>query len=241
MTPSASSHYCRRPNACSPKATTNLSRSFNQQRIPNGTTYDTRNLTQGSANIDAGDNLTDPIQTGPLLSLSDLAADILYNITSVTLEFTKLPHLIDYDDVAYTNETSDQIASIIQTRHENGWILSNLTKHYVLNETTNHAMQALAATAYRDSMSMVVSNRSLIFLHTDPPGPPWEDGGIGPWYVCLCQPGIKHTTMPPKGDIIPGSPLYHEQYNVTYERTHSLVAGHRHKPQRQPHYHPDLG
>ncbi len=67
---------------------------------------------------------------------------------------------------------------------------------------------------------MVVSNRTVIYTQTNTPGPPWEEGDIGPWHVCLCQPGAKCSTIPLKGDIIPGSSLYQEHYNVTYERTH---------------------
>jgi hypothetical protein len=194
---------------------------FNTQTNTTGTTYPTHNITTTTANLDAGDPLTTPITTTPLLTLHDIAHTILSNTTGITLTFTQPPNQTDTQTIPYTNHTTRDITTLITSRHDHGWTLTNITTHTTRNDTTDHTIQTITAAIYHATMYTLVTNRTQTTLHIDPPGPPWHDGPTGSWTDTLTQPESKQLIKPPKGHIHTGSPLYQETYNVTYQRTHS--------------------
>lgn len=195
--------------------------AFNQQTTPTGATYPTTTITHDTANLDAGDPTNTTIPTGPPLTLTDIADPILHTTTSLTLHYHRPPHDTTTDTIPYDTHTAQHITDSLTTHHAQGWSLTTITKTQTNNHTTTATLQTLAATIYRDQMHLLVANRIRAAYHTNPPGPPWHDGPIGPWTPTHLLPGPKHTTIPPKGTVTPGAALADEHYTVTYHRTHS--------------------
>jgi hypothetical protein len=194
--------------------------TFNTQNTQTGTTINTTTITQGTANLDAGDTLTTPIPTSPLLTLQSLTDPILHTTTAVTLTFTK-PDNPDQTETIPYNTT--QLTTTITDRQTNGWTLTTTTPITTHNTTTLATLQNLTATIYHATLATTVTNRTQATIHIDPPGPPWTDGPTTPWIPTTITTGPKTNITPPKGTITHNTSLYQENYTVTYTRTHTYT------------------
>ena len=193
---------------------------FNTEMDGSGYELSTGNLTRGTANVDAQDPINDSIDEVLSINLTDIAEKVLYNLTSVTLHFENdigaiHEELLLVDDDFYTNMTK-----VICYWVNQSYALRHLTKQMVKNMTSFQRISELCAEIYRASYSSMVVDRQMINETASNPGPGWNDGGVTEWVSQSLVSLSKNLVKPPKGQIIPGSPVYEERYNITYERLH---------------------
>jgi hypothetical protein len=193
---------------------------FTTEMQGDGYVVSTDNLTKGTANIDAQDPINESIDELMCINLSDIAERVLYNLTSVTLHFENdlgVTHdeFLTVEEGFYTNMTK-----IICYWANQSYVLRHVTKQVTMNMTSYHHVMTLCTEIYHALYCSMVVERLVKNETVSNPGPGWNDGGVTEWtsssFLCLSKNLIK----PPKGQISPGSPVYEERYNVTYERVH---------------------
>jgi hypothetical protein len=189
----------------------------------NGTSYDVRtnNLTQGTANVDAGEAPNASIDDRFSLNLSEIAQRILYNITSVTLRFENEEGDIKMEYILFDENATQNIKEAVEYWANQSYVVTQVTKHLQRNDTTYHVLSFIASEVYHDEMDTKVATRSVAAEFIMNPGPGWTDAGAGPWNIMGFLPLSKQEIKPARGHVITGSSLYKETYNVTYHRTHS--------------------
>lgn len=189
----------------------------------NGNSYDVRtdNLTHGSANIDAGDEINKSIDDRFSLNLSEIAQRILYNITGVTLRFENKGGDQREEYIVFDENAEQNIRNAVQYYTNQSYTLTQVNKHLQRNDTTYHVLSSIVSEVYHDDIDTKVIDRSIAAVYITNPGPNWTDAGAGPWDDCGFLPLLKQEIKPPRGHVIPGCALYEETYNVTFERIHS--------------------
>jgi len=185
-----------------------------------GYALNTNDLSQGSANVDAGDDLNTSIDTCPHLNLSDIAEQILYHITGVTLRFEN--HAGDHveEEILFDEDAQQHIQEKVQYWMNHSYYLTSVVKQYTINETTQHTIEELITNIYQDQIYTKVMHRDTLEEIPGNPGEGWTDGGAGAWNAEGLIPHSKMIIKPPRGMVQPGSSLFEEQYFVSFERLH---------------------
>jgi hypothetical protein len=194
--------------------------TFNTQMYGVEYLVSTTSLTQGSANVDAGSPLNESIDLFLSVNLSEIAAHVLYNISSVTLQFENNDGESHEVLIMFDSDLLQKIEELVQDWANQSFFLTGMTKNLVANTTTQQMLQTIAAEMYRDCMSTQVINRSVVDEQWGDPGAGWVDGGASLWNCCSFVPVYKTMMKPSKGSVTPGCALYEEGYTVSYERTH---------------------
>lgn len=194
--------------------------TFNKEM--NGDGYDVRtdNLTKGSANVDAGDPMSTPIDDRFSLNLSEVAQRILYNMTGVTLTFENDAGDTTEKYIVFDENTERNIREAVEYWENQSYVLVEITKHLQRNETTCNALPLIASMVYHDELSTKVTDRLITAELLGDPGPGWTDAGAGPWDAVGFLPLSKQEVKPALGHVFPGCALYEEIYNVTFQRAH---------------------
>lgn len=180
----------------------------------------TENLSKGSANVDANDPLNTSIDQTFSINLSDIAERILFDITSVTFYFENEGGDTSEESIIFEGDIQKKIQDLMSYWANQSYVLTHVTKQRQINTTTQKQMQELFADIYDCNFSTMVCNRSVIQEYQADPGPGWTDGGAMVWnstyFVLLSADVIK----PPKGEVVPGSVVSEECYEVLFVRTH---------------------
>jgi hypothetical protein len=194
--------------------------TFNQEMGGKGYAVNTENLSEGSANVDAGSPINESIDQCPSLNLSEIAERVLYNITSVTLHFENEEGEFHEELIVFDGDIQGKIDDVVQRWANQSFFLTKITKHLIVNTTTLNELQTIISEIYHDTMSTKVADRHVAIELWGDPGEGWTNGGTGTWESTGFIPLSKQMIKPPKGHITPGCALYAELYNVSYERTH---------------------
>jgi hypothetical protein len=194
--------------------------TFNQEMGGKGYVVDTENLSEGSANVDAGSPINESIDQCPSLNLSEIAERVLYNITSVTLNFENDEGEFNEKLIVFDGDIQRKIDDVIQRWANQSFFLTSITKHLIVNTTTLNELQTIISEIYHDTMSTKVADRHVAIELWGDPGGGWTNGGTGTWESTGFIPLSKQMIKPPKGHITSGCALYEELYNISYERTH---------------------
>lgn len=194
--------------------------TFNTQMLGEGYMVSTENLTSGTANVDAESPLNESIDLCSSLSLSEIGQRVLYNISTITLHFENDEGQCDEVVIPFDDQAFVRIDETIQQWANQSFFLSGMTKGLSLNMTTQKKLHSMIADLYHASLSTQVVHRSVIDEQWGDPGIGWTDGGVSQWTCFSFTPISKNVIKPVKGQIIPGSALYEEQYFVSYERIH---------------------
>lgn len=194
--------------------------TFNEEMNGDGYIVDTENLSEGSANVDAGSPLSEPIDQDISLNLTEIAERILLNITSVTFRFEN-EHGDFYDeDITYDGDVQKKLDEVVRRWASQSYYVTKVTKHLKINGTTLRTLQTIISEVYRGKMSTKVTNRDIVMEAWGDPGLGWSDGGVSPWEPLSVIPLVKQEIKPPKGQVRPGCSVYQEVYNVSYIREH---------------------
>jgi len=194
--------------------------TFNHEMNGEGYDVQTNNLSKGSANVDAGDPISTPIDDRFSLNLSEIAQRILYNITSVTLHFENKAGDTKEEYITYDENAEQQISEAVQYWANQSYVLTKVTKQLQRNDTTFNLIPLIASAVYHDEICTKVIDRLIIAELPGDPGPGWTDAGAGPWGAIGLLPLSKQVIKPARGHVFPGSALYEETFNVTFQRTH---------------------
>jgi hypothetical protein len=194
--------------------------TFNNEMEGEGYVVESENLSEGSANVDAGSPINESIDQCPSINLSEVAEKILYNITSVTLRFENEDGEFNEELIEFEGDIQSTIDEVVQRWANQSFFLTKVTKHLTINATTLLQVQAIISEIYHDTMSTKVADRTVAVELWGDPGEGWTNGGSSIWEPTVLIPLFKQMIQPPKGHIIPGCALYEERYNVSYERTH---------------------
>lgn len=194
--------------------------TFNSEMEGEGYHVNTENLTEGSANVDAGSSMDDPIDQRFSLNLSEIAERILYNITSVTLHFENARGEYYDERITFDGDIRAKLDEALRRGAAESYFVTHRSKHLEVNLTAFHRLQSIISPIYLDSMATTVVNRTVVSEQVTDPGSGWIDGGTGPWEPLGVVSLIKQNITPSKGHVAPGCALYLETYNVSYTRKH---------------------
>lgn len=193
---------------------------FNNQMKGDGYRVSSENLTKGSANVDAGSSITEPIDLFLPLNCSEIAEHVLYNISSVNVQFENIDGESFEQLIMFDENFSKTLDEIVQHWANQSFFLKAIVKNLIVNTTTQQMVQTIITEMYRDSMETQVVNRTILHEQGGDPGLGWADGGESIWCCSSFVPVSKKLVKPPKGSVVPGCALYEEVYTVSYERTH---------------------
>jgi hypothetical protein len=193
---------------------------FNNEMKGEGYHVDTENISEGSANVDAGFPINESIGQCPSLNLSEIAERILYNISSVTLHFANEAEDSYEELIIFDDDIQAKINDIVQRLANQSFFLTTITKHLSTNATTLQKLKTIISEMYQDTMSTKVFDRFIVAEQWGNPGDGWMDGGATIWNAVHVVALSKKLIKPSKGCITPGCGLYEEEYNVSYERVH---------------------
>jgi hypothetical protein len=194
--------------------------TFNNEMDGEGYVVDTDNVSEGSANVNAGSPINESIDQCPSLNLSEIAERVLYNISSVTLHFENKGGELGEELIVFDGDIQAKIDDVVQRWANQSFFLTKVTKHLFVNTTTLNKLQTIISEIYHDTMSTKVTDRYVAIELRGDPEEGWINGGTGTWESTGFIPLSKQMIKPPKGYITPGCALYEELYNVSYERTH---------------------
>ena len=194
--------------------------TFNHEMEGEGYLVQTTNFTEHCANVETGSPINESIDRSLSLNLSEIAERILYNITGVTLHFENEAGQSEEEYIVFDTDVQTAINEIVQRKANRSFFLTTVTKHLSVNSTTVQRLQEIISNMYRDTMATKVQERVVVTETWGDPGEGWTDGGTSPWNDTMVLSLFKQVIQPPKGQIIPGSTLYEEHYNVSYERFH---------------------
>jgi hypothetical protein len=193
---------------------------FNNEMNGEGYHVDAENISEGSANVDAGSPINESIEQCPSLNLSEIAERILYNFSSVTLHFENEAGEAYEELVIFDGDIQAKINDLVQRCANQSFFLTMITKHLTINTTTLQKVQTIISDIYQDTMSTTVLDRFVVVEQGGDPGDGWINGGAAGWNAIHVDPVSKKVIKPSKGYITPGCALYEEWYNVSYERVH---------------------
>ncbi len=195
---------------------------FNTQMNGNEYEVNTENISKGSANVDANDSLNESIDQALSINLSDIAERILFDVTNVTFHFENEQGDNTEETIMFDGDIETKINDMIWYWANRSFFLTHASKSRAINATTlQHVQQEILADIYQASFSSVVLNRSVIQQQQAEPGDGWTDGGATMWNSTYFIPLLKNLIKPSKGEVLPGSALYDEWYDVLFVRTHS--------------------
>jgi hypothetical protein len=195
--------------------------TFNKEMEGDGYIVNTDNVSRGSANVDAGDPIETPVDNCPALNLSEIAERVLYNISSVTLQFQNTDGDTGQENIVFDDGFLENLNNAIQRWANESFFLTKAVKHLTINTTTQHVLEKITSEIYHDTIAIKIADRQVAGEHWGDPGAGWMSGEAGSWTPEHVVPLIKQVIKPPKGHITPGCALYQEEYNVSYSRTHS--------------------
>lgn len=193
---------------------------FNTQMKGVDYEVNTENLTKGSANVDADDSVNESIYHTFSINLSDIAERILFDITSVTFYFENEGGDLSEETIMFDGDIQKKIQDMMTYWANQSYFLTHVTKQKQMNATTRQQVQEIIADIYDSSFSTIVLNRSVVQEYQADPGEGWNDGGATVWNSTSFVLGSSHTTKPPKGQVVPGSAVYEQCYEVLFVRTH---------------------
>ena len=98
--------------------------TFNEDMIGTGFDFDPSDLSQGSANMDAGDDFNTSFDECPYLNLSEIAERILYDIVSVTLVFENDDGDVFSETIDFTGDTEKKICDAVSYWANNSYFLN---------------------------------------------------------------------------------------------------------------------
>lgn len=167
----------------------------------------------------AQDSSSDASTPSPqIINISDVASSILWEQTSILLEFTN-------DDgqkqqVTYQLDSDQSLKDIIQEYNDNGWILADSSSEsLVQNVTTIQKITSIAESVYAASFStMVTRDGPRIITQGSHEGFP-IDNGSSPWQVSSVH-LVSQQSIPEKGTIQLGSTMFEEVYTIVWKRSH---------------------
>ncbi len=179
---------------------------------------ETADFAQRSANIDAGDDENTTIDDNPHINISEIAEMVLYNCTSVVLNFKNAAG--NPVSVSLSNPTEEDIRDTVETYINSSHTFVNIEKGTLIqNQTTLSQINNITSTVYTAEMETKVERDPNPTIVIGNHGGYPIDNGTGPWifdhYVAT---GI--VDKPPKGSITSGCTLYGEIYDVYWTRLH---------------------
>ena len=195
--------------------------TFNEEMKGDGYQMDTESMAKHSANADAGCPLNASCADSFELNVSEIAERILYNISAVTLGFENDEGDYREETVMFNGDVQSKIQEAIQQQANQSFFCTSVSKQLTTNETTKQNIQNIITGLYRDVMAMNVTGRSVVLEVWEDPGAGWSDGGASLWEPAGVDLLASQVMQPEKGDITPGCVLYQEDYNVSFQRSHS--------------------
>ncbi len=204
------------------KGTSQSVRDAFNETSGDGYNVSTTDSNKESANHDAGDASNTSIETAPKVNLSDIAQQILYDITSVTLLFQNettgiwANTTLSLEDTEH-DDIQEMIRELVEVRAHEGYQWMDMNKELARNQTTSHQITQIVDEMYKADFHTEVT-RNPSYAWGSHPGHP-IDNGTGPWmfddYTL-----IQTLSKPPKGFILPDCTLLGKRYNVSWHRDH---------------------
>jgi len=185
-----------------------------------GFDFDIDEFSQGTANIEAGDEVNTSIEDCPYLNLSEIAERVLYNISSVTLIFEDENGNVVEETILFEGNIEKKIRETVLKWANQSYLLNKTIKHLGKNETTNEMIEDIAFQIYHADMHTMVKERRVIEEIWGGHGDYGNDSGYSSWYFDGFSFVSDELLKPEKGSVVHGSELYAEEYNVSWWRTH---------------------
>ena len=194
---------------------------FNEELEGEGYPVEPENLSQGSANADAGDPINQTIPITPSLNLSEIAERILFTITSATFHFENDEGEAHDVTIQFDGDVPAKVNDLVQHQANQSFFLVSITKHLERNTTTQNQLQTILSEIYHDTMATTVQERGVVFEFWGDPGAGWNDEGTSSWVATGFFPVTYQDLLPEKGQVFPGCLVFEETYNVSYQRNHT--------------------
>ncbi len=190
-----------------------------------GFDFDTGEFSEGSANVDAGDDINESIDDCPHVDISEIAERILYDVDSVTLVFRK-PSSGVWSNITIdmTDDMQDVLNDVVKNMIAQGYIWNSTLKQLVVNLTTVDSISSIISEAYKSEMSTSVDRVGGTDLGKHAGYP--DDEGFGEWDLSGSPILLGTIDKPVKGHVTPGSTVYGEIYSVRWSRLHSWSETH---------------
>ena len=185
---------------------------------PGGFEVDTGDVSQGSANTDAGEDFNATIPQTPEINLSEIAERPLYDYNKVILWFEK-PDGTIFSVIVETDQ--DKIREKVEEELNKKNTFLDIEKDPASlqkNSTTLNKINDIIDTIYSAEMETHVSRPSPIITYGGHAGYP-IDNGSEPWeFVSMSL--VDTISKPTKGNVNPVCTMYGEVYDVTWTRNH---------------------
>jgi len=190
-----------------------------------GFDFDTNEFSQGSANVDAGDDLNASIDDCPHVDVSEIAERILYDVDSVTLVFRKTSSGVWSNiTVDMTDDIQDVVNNIVKNMVAQGYVWNSTTKQLVVNLTTVDFISNIISEAYSSKIKTNVDRTGFVDLGKHAGYP--DDEGYGSWDLSGTPLLVSTIDKPAKGFVTLGSTLHGEIYSVRWTRWHEWSETH---------------
>jgi len=190
-----------------------------------GFDFDSNEFSDGTANIDAGDDINTSIDDCPHVDVSEIAERILYDIDSVTLVFRSLETgLLLTRDVDFGDDVEDVIKTIVEDMSEEGFVWNETIKHLVVNQSTVDKITSIISEVYTADMHTDVERVAYVVFgqHSGYP----DDEGFDIWGLNDEPTLIDLIHRPDKGLVNIGCALYGEVYDLRWVRWHKWSETH---------------
>jgi len=190
-----------------------------------GFDFDPSKFSEGTANVDAGDDINTTIDSCPNLDVSEIAERILYDIDSVTLIFRNPETGLSLNkDVDFGDDVENVIKNTVEDMAEQGFVWNGTIKHLLVNHSTADKIDDTISETYTADMYTSIDRVSSVVLGQHDGHP--DDEGFGGWELNGDPALIDVIPKPDKGLVDPGCTLYGEIYDVKWIRTHEWSETH---------------
>ena len=182
-----------------------------------GLDISTSDISEGSANTDAGEDFNTTINTCPEINLSEIAKKPLYNSQSVYINFIK-PTCASFTKELFHPFTEEDIDDTITHYESLGYDFVSVTPGKSnKNSTTVSKILEIIQKMYKSKMKTKITRTSNVQIGSHSGYP--IDNGTSSW--SLSSTNLVNTiTKPPEGSIYPVCRLYAEIYEIEWNREH---------------------
>jgi hypothetical protein len=165
------------------------------------------------------DESKDTLQQSQLINLSEIAASILWNYSTVQLNFIDKTH--KKQTIHYDVRNTASIEDTVQHYIDKGWQFIDSSKgDCVINQSTNQWIQSLSESIYSAEFHTKIQRDGPYKITYGSHQTYQIDNGSSPWIVHHVKLQSK-TGKPKKETISLGSTIHKEIYTVMYKRVHT--------------------
>jgi len=153
-----------------------------------------------------------------LVNITDIASSILWDQTSIQLEFINENE--ESKIVTYQIDSSKSLEDTVKEYQDNNWVLKGSFKgESVQNQSTIQNINSIAESMYTASFSTEVNRKGPCSIYEGEHNGFPIDNGSSSWVISNIT-RMSQQTIPEKGTISPGTIVFEEVYTIEWTRSH---------------------